>query len=116
MYRMRDRLTMFFLLTAFRGFYILYWVASVQNEIVRNERKGLSGGLTVLLILCTFGLYSFIWQWKACGILKKQGASDRRIITLVLGILIVGILINPLIIQGELNNLNPRMILKQKRN
>ena len=80
MYTKRNRFVMLFLMGGpFRVVYNYYWIASVQNEVRQNRRKGLGGLGTVLLVFCTFGLYSIIWQFRTSGILKKQGAKGKRI-------------------------------------
>ena len=109
MYTTRNRFVMFFLTHAFGAWYILYWIYSVQNEIQYHERKKENGLSTALLVFVTFGIYAFVWQWKVCSTLKKQGAGDLRVVTLILGILGIGIIINPLLIQGEINGFKNRV-------
>ncbi len=104
-----------FLLTAiFKGFYLLYWIASTQNSLeletkgsfsFKTNQNHISGGLTIVLIIFTFGLYYLYWQWNTCKILSKKGAPDNSLITLILSILIIGIILNPFIIQSSINNL-----------
>ena len=107
-YTERNRFIMLLLFHAFGGWYNLYWIYSVQNEVRKIEGKGKDGFMEAVLCFVTFGVYAFVWQWKVCGILKKQGAKDLRILTLILGICLFGIIINPLIMQGQMNMLANR--------
>ena len=105
MYTKRNRFLMFLLMaTPMYGIYSWYWICSVQNEICRNEKR-LSGGLTLLLVIFTFGIYAIIWQFKTSGILKKQGAREKRIKMTICALFLIGIVFNPIIIQGQLNEL-----------
>lgn len=108
MYTRRNRFIMTYLMALLKGPYDLYWISSVQNEVRRNEKKGMSGFLTSLLVFCTLGLYSIVWQFKTSGILKKQGAKEKRIKMAIFALLIIGIIVNPLIIQGQMNYLEKR--------
>lgn len=106
MYTKRDRFIMFFLMSSpARVIFDYYWISSVQNEVRRNERKGLSGALTVLLVICTLGVYSVVWQFRTSGILKKQGAHEKRFMMAIFAVLLIGVFVNPLIIQGQINKL-----------
>ena len=106
MYTKRNRFVMLFLMGGpFRVVYNYYWIASVQNEVRQNRRKGLGGLGTVLLVFCTFGLYSIIWQFRTSGILKKQGAKGKRIKMAICAFFMIGIITNPIIIQGQMNQL-----------
>ena len=106
MYTKRDRFMMFFLMCSpMKGIYDWYWISSVQNEVCRNERKGLSGFATVLLTIFTMGIYAIVWQFKTSAILRKQGAEEKRIKMAICALFLIGIVVNPLIIQGQLNEL-----------
>lgn len=105
MYTRRNRFLMFILMRAFSAPYDLYWISSVQNEVCRNEKKGMSGFLTSLLVLCTFGIYSIVWQFRTSGILKRQGAEEKRIKMAICAFFMIGIITNPIIIQGQMNQL-----------
>lgn len=110
----RSLFEMFLLTAIFKGFYLLYWIASTQNSLeletkgsfsFKTNQNHISGGLTIVLIIFTFGLYYLYWQWNTCKILSKKGAPDNSLITLILSILIIGIILNPFIIQSSINNL-----------
>ncbi|MDE6302371.1 MAG: DUF4234 domain-containing protein [Clostridia bacterium] len=87
--------------------YLLYWIGSIQSDIHLQSPQDnkVSGGVAVLLTILTFGLYGFVWQWKVCEHIKRQGGGDLRVITLVLSILIFGVILNPFIIQGSINSI-----------
>lgn len=103
----RDLLTMFLLMGALEGVYLIYWIVDIQVDIKDNLKKSkCGGGLTIFLIFITLGIYYFIWQWNICKLLKLYGAGDKRVITLILSIFLIGMIINPLIIQSSINSLN----------
>ena len=101
----RNRIIMFLLMGAFRGLYNLYWQFSVQQDIQRRNPKELAPGLTLFLTIVTFGIYYLVWQWKTCLFLKNNGQCDRRVSCFVFSILMIGLIINPLLIQGDINRL-----------
>ena len=108
----RNRIIMFFLIGGLQGAYLFYWLLSVQGDIRREKGSGIGGCLTFLLILFTFGIYLFFWQWNVCSYLKEQNGEDKRVVTLILSLLVFGVIINPLIIQGQIN----RVIDDRKKN
>lgn len=105
--KIRNRFVMFLLMYIFEIIYILYWICSVQKGIYMEKacvnQSDVNSMLTLLLIIGTFGLYYFVWQWLTCDYLKREGAEDFRILTLLLSILLIGIIVNPLLIQGQIN-------------
>ena len=101
--KIRNRFVMFLLIGYLRTIYILYWQHSVQKSIKKADPSQLSAGLTVLLTVCSCGIYYLIWQWKICTFLKENGEKNSRALCLVLSLLIIGIPFNPLIIQGHIN-------------
>lgn len=102
-FRKRNLFLMLILMGGLQGLYLLYWIASVQNEIKRCSETKLGGFLTVVSIIVTFGIYYFVWQWKTCKFLRSCGAADNSVATLVLSFLFIGIIVNPLIIQKAVN-------------
>lgn len=109
--RRRNLFTMFILLGALEIFYLFYWICDVQNSIrYYTKKSSIGGGLTVFLMIITLGLYGFIWQWNICKELKTISGRDKRIITLILSVLLIGIVINPLIIQSSINSMNTLMV------
>lgn len=109
--KQRSLFAMFILMHALMGVYILYWICDVQNGIkYRINTARIGGGLTILLMIITLGLYGFIWQWKVCSDLKSIGRQDIRVVTLILSILLIGIVINPLVIQSSINSTNSIML------
>ena len=105
--KIRNRFVMFILFYLFGPFYIFYWIGSVQNGIYyENKFENTIGSfLTVILIIFTFGLYYFVWQWETCSFLKERGAADLSILTFILSLLLVGLLLNPFLIQGQINKI-----------
>lgn len=108
MFRKRNRIAMFFLMEILRVIYLFYWQCSVQNEVRRATQHGVGGGVTVFLSIITLGIYAIVWQWKTCKSLHKLGCTDRSVICLIFSLLIIGIIVNPLIIQGQINLLSGR--------
>lgn len=101
----RNRFVMFLLMGYFNGLYHLYWQFSIQRDIKRVDTRELGPGLTLFLTIVTCGIYYLVWQWKVCSFLKENGQCDRRVGCLVLSILFIGIIVNPLLIQGDINRL-----------
>lgn len=107
----RNLFAMLILLYVLEIFYLFYWICDVQNGIRYYIKKSnIGGGLTVFLMIITLGLYGFIWQWNTCKHLKSICGKDKRIITLVFSVLLIGIVINPLIIQSSINSMNTLMV------
>ena len=94
------------LMGAFQGLYLIYFMVSVQNGLKLMQLTKLSGFSVVLLSILTLGIFSLVWQWNVGKSLKNLRAGDCRVICLILSLLIFGILINPLIIQGKINRYN----------
>lgn len=85
------------------GIYLCYWMASVQNGIKARESEEMNGILWLILSLATLGIGFLIWQWRTCTWLKNRGCRDLRIGTLILSLLLIGLLINPFLIQNQIN-------------
>lgn len=102
----RNRFLMFILMGAFEGLYLIYFMVSVQNGLKLMQLTKLSGFSVVLLSIITLGIFSLVWQWNVGKSLKSLGTGDCRVVCLILSLLVFGILINPLIIQGKINRYN----------
>ena len=98
----RNRFGIFLLMYLAGPIYYCIWASEIQNSR-RAEGRALTGGMTVLLLLLTFGFYHIIWQWRTCAWLRRKTGHGRRIITLILSLLFIGWIINPLVIQGQIN-------------
>ena len=110
----RNRFLMLFLMGQLGGWYTLYWMCSVQNEtnkqlfLLGKNKKGmdnLSGGLVVLYSILSLGIFAIVWQFYMCAKIKKLGGRNIYAPIIIMSILFIGIIANPLIIQGELNKL-----------
>ena len=110
----RNRFLMLFLMGQLGGWYALYWMCSVQNEtnkqlfLLGKNKKGmdnLSGGLVVLYSILSLGIFAIVWQFYMCAKIKKLGGRNIYAPIIIMSILFIGIIANPLIIQGELNKL-----------
>lgn len=103
----RNLFVMLLLIDCLEIFYLFYWISSVQDELKFDSQNNikLDGAATVILIIVTLGIYYFIWQWKTCKILSTYGTKNQSVLTLILSILIIGMIINPLIIQSSLNSI-----------
>ncbi len=103
----RSLFVTFILMNTLGIFYMLYWIASIQDGFKYRTKQSTASGVTVVVfIILTLGLYCIIWQWKACRNLKALGANDNRVLTLILSLLLIGIIVNQLIIQSSINSLN----------
>ena len=87
----------------FQVIYLMYFIGSVQNGLKTLRMTNMSALITILLSIITLGLYSLVWQWNTSTSLKKLGCGDCRFVCLILSLLIIGIIINPFIIQGKIN-------------
>ena len=110
----RNRFLMLFLMGQLGGWYTLYWMCSVQNEtnkqlfLLGKNKKGmdnLSGGLVGLYSILSLGIFAIVWQFYMCAKIKKLGGRNIYAPIIIMSILFIGIIANPLIIQGELNKL-----------
>ncbi len=96
----------FNLLTA--GIYGIYWIVSVQNGLKRKTGMGYSGGVTILAMVFSFGIYTIYWYYVLGKRLHAAGASkDNGIIYLVLVLLgnAFGAWIVMFLAQEEINNI-----------
>ena len=91
--------------TGLAGVYLLYWLGSIQSSLIRKNLSKITSFLTIILIIFTLGIYGIIWQWKLCSILKALNGEDKRICTLILNLLFIGLIFSPLIIQGQINRI-----------
>lgn len=106
----RKRFIMFLLIailgqSGLAGMYHLYWVGSIQSSLVKKRLSKMPSFFVIILTIFTLGIYGIIWQWKLCSILKTLNGEDKRICTLILNLLFIGLLISPLIIQGQINRI-----------
>ena len=64
----------------------------------------------MLLLPVTLGISFLVWQWKTVAWLETKTEKDRRVLTLILSIFLVGFLINPLILQNDINKYLSRQV------
>lgn len=103
-FQRKSRIIMFFLMHVFGPFYLLWWQADTQNAFRRTERKWENGLKVVLLNIFTFGIYGVIWQFGICKKIKRMGGADLRAACIILyALCLIGIIVVPLLIQGEIN-------------
>ena len=84
------------------GIYHIYWHSKLNSER-RKEQPALRYLFVMLLVPVTLGISFFVWQWKTVDWLGTKTGADRRVLTLILSILLVGFLINPLVLQSDIN-------------
>lgn len=110
----RNRIEMFFLMGILEGLYHIFWTISTQNETNEELKKQgleikkldkLSGWMVVLLSFLTLGIFGIVWQIYMCKKLVRLGGVDKTVPVVVLLCLIFGIIFNPLIIQGAINDI-----------
>ena len=110
----RSKALMFVLFYIFGWLYGLVWMAKVQNETnkelvcLEKDKKGvdkLSGGRIVLFSILSLGIFAIFWQFYFCKKIVRLGGKARYVIVAVLSVLFIGIIFNPLIMQGELNDI-----------
>ncbi len=90
------------------GLYLCYWTASVQNGIRSRENGEMRGEIWVILGVLSLGIGFLIWQWRTSAWMKRQGLRDLRIWTSLLSLLLIGLIVNPFLIQNEINKLIAR--------
>ncbi len=97
------------------GFYTLYWLYCVVNDLkaASNSPTEPDGGTVLLLSIVTCGIYELIWFYKAGEQVSKikynagRGASSDGWLYLLLAIFSSGLV--PLaLIQNELNQVSTR--------
>ena len=110
----RSKALMFVFFYLFGWVYGLAWMAEVQNETNKElvscgkDKKGLdklSGGLIVLFSILSLGIFAIFWQFYFCKKIVRLGGKGRYISVAILFVFFIGIIFNPLIMQGELNNI-----------
>lgn len=110
----RSKLLMFILFYALGGWYGLYWITKVQNEtnaelvscgICKKGLDKLSGGLVLLFSVLSLGLFAIVWQFYLCRKIVRLGGKRKYIPVAIMTIFVIGIIFNPLVMQGELNNI-----------
>ena len=91
------------------GFYGIYWMIVLNDEInTLSGRPGLGGGTVFLLSLLTCGIYEYIWLYQmgqTVDAMREQSGLNREsapILYLLLGIFGFGI-ISFALMQNELN-------------
>jgi len=99
----RDMLTMILLYLFTFGIYPLIWYIKFQIELKEKTGEGFGGLAHFLVTIVTFGIYGIYWQYAAGKRLAQQGAEDRSVIYLVLGIFFP--ILNPFLMQDQANNL-----------
>ena len=90
------------------GFYGLYWIAKVTDEInILLDRKNATGGLmTIVFTIITCGLYGFFWAYKLgdnVDLLKGNRSGNTGILYLIVYIFGFGI-INVALAQDAIND------------
>ena len=95
------------------GIYALYWVAKLTDDaktLAKDDNSLPSGGVVVLLTIVTCGIYSYYWAYKMGQILYKAGkennledAKDNSVMYLIIEIVFA--LINPILMQNEINKM-----------
>ena len=93
------------------GFYGLYWMIKVADEVREGsgDASAPSGGMVIVLSLVTCGIYSFIWLYK-CGERINTAKAMRNLPTdsnaglIYLLLAIFGLsIVSIALLQGELN-------------
>ena len=110
----RSKMSMLALFHILGVWYGLYWMAKVQEETNNQlaswgiEKKGLdkySGGLIVLFSILTLGIFAIFWQFYFCKKIVRLGGVRQYVPVAILSVLFIGIIFNPLIMQGALNGI-----------
>ena len=96
----RNRFVMLLFLNMFNAVYMIYWYVSVLKELSFFRGKKFSGALAAVIIICTVFLALFYYDYKICNLLRNKGLYMAM---LVLRLLVIGIIINPLFLQGRVN-------------
>lgn len=93
------------------GFYLIYWMYKVTQEITQYNNEDASPGIEVLLSFVTCGIYYIYWNYKmGKRIFQAQqnsgtAASDDSLLYLILSIFGLGI-VSLAIMQNNMNNLD----------
>ena len=84
------------------GIYHIYWSGSL-NKARRAEQPALRYIFILLLTPFTLGIAHLVWQWNTAAWLATKTGKDRKLLTLILSLLLVGAIANPLILQSDIN-------------
>jgi len=87
------------------GIYPIYWNIKFQMELKEKTGEGFGGLGHFLMLIFTFGVYAIYWQYAAGKRIAKAGGNDNSILYLVLVLLGVGAVVNPFMMQNEVNNI-----------
>lgn len=97
------------------GIYELYWLVATTNDVQRNLKTNdgscRSGGMVILFSIITCGIYMFYWWFKMGKRVAQLQAdygvnpSDNSAIHLILMFIGgIGAIINPILMQSNLNS------------
>lgn len=100
----RNIVAMVFLFLFTFGIYPLVWTCSFQSELKAKTGKGFGGAGHFFMYIFTFGIYGIYWQYAAGKRLAMQGATDRSVLYLILGLVFP--ILNPFLMQSQANGLN----------
>lgn len=89
------------------GFYGIYWIYALNNDVARMNNEPEDGGTVVLLSLITCGIYYIFWQYKMGEKIEQAGGKNDGIVYLILSIFGLGI-VSSALMQTEINNLQNR--------
>ena len=97
------------------GIYVLYWYVVTTNEVQAKLKSPdgtvASGGMVLLLHIVTCGIYTFYWWYKmgqrAAQLGKEYGVgiSDNSAVYLILCFVGIGLIINTVLLQSDLNKI-----------
>lgn len=82
------------------GFYGIYWMYKLNNEIneLARDPDAPGGGLVIILWIVTLGIYGFYWYYKMgekCDYIRQTN-NNSGLIYLILAIIGLGIVSNAL--------------------
>ena len=86
------------------GIYPIVWTCKFQSELKQRTGEGFGAAGHFFMLLLTFGIYNIYWQYAAGKRLAKQGAEDRSMIYLILGLIFP--ILNPFLMQNQANGIN----------
>ena len=87
------------------GIYPIVWTCLFQRDLKKVTGEGFGPHAHFWISVLTCGIYLLVWQYLAGKRLAKLGAEDRSIIYLILGLVGIGSIINPFLMQHQANNL-----------
>lgn len=99
----RNRFFLLFKLLGLNGLYLIVWTFIVQKEMRAIDRTELHPVLLIAICILSLGVYGAIWHIRISRKFAVFGGGDQSAQCRLLSCLLIGVLFNPFVIQGQIN-------------